>query len=57
MLDRFFNTFTGVTAPVVGVIASFQDGLEDVFRWASLLIGLAVGLISLYRALRNLDKD
>ncbi len=57
MLDRFFNTFTGVTVPVAGVIASFQDGLEDAFRWASLLIGLAVGLISLYRALRNIDKD
>jgi hypothetical protein len=57
MLDRFFNTFTGVTAPVAGVIASFQSGLEDTLRWASLLIGLAVGLISLYRALRNIDKD
>lgn len=57
MLDRFFNTFTGVMAPVAGVIASFQSGLEDAFRWASLLIGLAVGLISLYRTLRNLDKD
>jgi hypothetical protein len=53
MLDRFFNAFTGVTVPVAGVIASFQDGLEDVFRWASLLIGLAVGLISLYRAIRK----
>jgi len=57
MIDRFFNTFTGVTVPIAGVVASFQSGLEDVFRWASLLIGLAVGLISLYRALRNLDKD
>lgn len=57
MLDRFFNTFTGVTVPIAGVVASFQSGLEDAFRWASLLIGLAVGLISLYRALRNIDKD
>jgi hypothetical protein len=57
MIDRFFNTFTGVTAPVAGVIASFQSGLEDTLRWASLLIGLAVGLISLYRTLRNIDKD
>lgn len=53
MLDRVFNAFTGVTVPVAGVIASFQDGLEDVFRWSSLLIGLAVGLISLYRAVRK----
>jgi hypothetical protein len=41
----------GITAPMLGLITSFQQEVEFGLRVASLSVGLAVGLISLFRIL------
>jgi len=53
-MDRPFASLIGVAAPLLGVITSMQDELEWALRITSLVIGIAIGLISLYRLLRKL---
>jgi hypothetical protein len=54
MINRCFNAFTGITFPTLGVITSFQDQLDTHLRTASLVVGLLVGLVSLYRQLSKI---
>jgi hypothetical protein len=44
----------GTLAPALGVVTSFQEQLEWGLRMTSLTIGIAVGLISLFRLLKKL---
>ncbi|MCP4894990.1 MAG: hypothetical protein GY911_14410 [Actinomycetales bacterium] len=43
-------------SPVLGVVTSFQEQIEWHLRIASLLIGLAVGVLSLIAMIRKLRK-
>jgi hypothetical protein len=54
MFERCFNWFTGSTVPALGVVVSFQTQLDAHLRTASLILGLIVGLISLYNVIRKL---
>lgn len=53
MLNKCFNAFTGITFPTLGVITSFQNQLDAHLRTSSLIVGLLVGLVSLYRQLNK----
>jgi hypothetical protein len=52
-LDRAVDSIVGVAAPLLGVITSLQEQVEYALRITSLLVGIAVGGIALYRALRK----
>lgn len=43
----------GTITPVLGVVTSMQEQVEWGLRVGSLLVGLLVGLISLFRLLKN----
>ena len=43
----------GTLAPALGVVTSFQEQLEWGLRMTSLTIGIAVGLLSLFRLLKK----
>jgi hypothetical protein len=51
--NRFIDNIVGPTAPILGVVTSFQENIEYGLRVASLVIGIAIGLIHLYRALKR----
>jgi hypothetical protein len=46
----------GTASPVLGIITSFQEQIEWHLRIASLLVGLAVGVLSLIAMVRKLRK-
>jgi len=52
--SRMFDSFIGVTATSIGFITSVQEQLEYGLRITSLVIGIAVGLFSLYRIIKKL---
>jgi hypothetical protein len=52
-LDYVSKAIVGIASPVVGVITSFQEQVEWHLRIASLLVGLAVGLMSLAAMVRK----
>lgn len=43
----------GTVAPALGVITSFQEQLEWGLRMTSLGIGIVVGLLSLWKLIKN----
>ncbi len=43
------ENFVGSTAPIIGVVTSFQEQLEWGFRMVSLTIGIVIGLVHLVR--------
>lgn len=53
-MDKMFNAFFGTIAPIFGVVTSLQDDIEWSLRITSLVIGIAVGCISLIRLIRKL---
>ena len=46
----------GTASPVLGVVTSFQEQIEWHLRIASLVVGLAVGVLSLVAMIRKLKK-
>lgn len=46
----------GTASPVLGVITSFQEQIEWHLRIASLVVGLAVGVMSLIAMIRKLRR-
>jgi hypothetical protein len=46
----------GIASPVLGVITSFQEQIEWHLRIASLLVGLAVGILSLVAMARKMRR-
>jgi len=52
-VGRIFENVVGTTAPLLGVITSFQEQLEWGARMLSLAIGIAVGLIHLFRVIQR----
>lgn len=55
-LDYTSKAIVGIASPVVGVITSFQEQIEWHLRIASLLVGLAVGIMSLVAMARKLRR-
>lgn len=53
-LDYVSKAIVGIASPVLGVITSFQEQIEWHLRVASLLVGLAVGVMSLVAMVRKL---
>lgn len=54
--DYVSKAIVGIASPVVGVITSFQEQVEWHLRIASLLVGLAVGIMSLVEMARKLRR-
>lgn len=52
-LTRTIESIIGVAAPTFGFITSIQENVEYGLRIFSLLIGIAIGAISLYRLLKK----
>lgn len=55
-LDYVSKAIVGIASPMLGLITSFQEQIEWYLRIASLLVGLAVGLISLAAVVRKFKK-
>ena len=55
-LDYVSKAIVGIASPVVGVITSFQEQVEWHLRIASLVVGLAVGVMSLVSMARKLRR-
>ena len=50
------KAIVGTVSPVLGVITSFQEQIEWHLRVASLLVGLAVGIMSLVAMVKKLRR-
>lgn len=52
-IDYTFKAVIGIVSPVMGVVTSFQEQIEWHLRVVSLLVGLAVGIMSLMAMVRK----
>ena len=52
-LERALDAILGVAAPALGVITSLQEQVEYALRICSLLLGISVGAVALYRSLKK----
>jgi hypothetical protein len=55
-IDYVSKAIIGIASPVIGVITSLQEQIEWTLRVASLLVGLAVGVMSLVSMARKLRR-
>ncbi|MCX6873397.1 MAG: hypothetical protein NTW21_06255 [Verrucomicrobia bacterium] len=59
-LDYVRTAIVGTASPVLGVITSYQEQIQEQIEWhlrlASLLVGLAVGILSLVAMVRKLRR-
>jgi hypothetical protein len=55
-LEYAAKAIVGIASPVVGVLTSFQEQIEWHLRIASLLVGLAVGILSLVAMARKMRR-
>ena len=55
-IEFVLKGIVGTVSPVLGVITSFQEQIERHLRIASLLVGLAVGVLSLIGLWRRLPE-
>ena len=53
---RIIDSLIGMAAPTLGLITSMQEQFEYWLRVGSLVVGIAVGLASLYRLLSKYKK-
>jgi len=53
MNPRVIDSLVGMAAPTMGLITSMQEQFEYWLRIGSLLVGITVGLVSLYRVLKK----
>ena len=51
--ERAFDAVVGIAAPALGVITSLQEQVEYALRICSLLLGISVGAVALYRSLKK----
>ena len=56
MNPRIIDSLVGMAAPTIGLITSMQEQFEFWLRVGSLVVGIAVGLASLYRLLSKFKK-
>ncbi len=55
-IDYVSKAIVGIASPVVGVLTSFQEQIEWHLRIASLVVGLAVGVMSLVAMIRKMRR-
>jgi hypothetical protein len=55
-IDYILKAIVGVASPVIGVITSLQEQIEWTLRVASLVVGLAVGIMSLVSMIKKLHN-
>ncbi len=55
-IDYVSKAIIGITSPVIGVVTSYQEQIEWHLRVASLLVGLAVGIMSLVSMVRKMRR-
>jgi len=53
---RIIDSLVGMAAPTLGLITSMQEQFEYWLRVGSLVVGIAVGLASLYRLISKYKK-
>jgi len=53
MNPRAIDSLVGMAAPTMGLITSMQEQFEFWLRIGSLLVGITVGLVSLYRVIKK----
>jgi len=53
---RIIDSLIGMAAPTLGLITSMQEQFEYWLRVGSLVVGITVGLASLYRLLSKRKK-
>jgi membrane protein DedA with SNARE-associated domain len=54
--SKLIDTFLGTMAPTIAVAASLQEQMEYWLRILSLVLGIAVAVVSLYRLLFKYRK-
>jgi len=57
MMADFYRGLCGVSAPVLGVVTSLQEDLLWWLRVGSLLVGIAVGLLTIASILKGWRKQ
>ncbi len=50
---KISDSLIGMAAPVIGLVTSMQEQFEYWLRVGSLVVGIAVGVASLYRLLKK----
>lgn len=55
-IDYVFKAIVGIATPILGVITSMQEQIEWGLRITSLIIGLAVGILSLVSMVRKMRR-
>lgn len=55
-IDYAFKAIVGIASPVLGVVTSLQQQVEWTLRVASLLVGLAVGIMSLVSMTKKMRR-
>lgn len=55
-IDYVSKAFIGMASPLVGLVTSYQEQIEWHLRAASLLVGLAVGIMSLVSMVRKIRR-
>jgi hypothetical protein len=53
---RIIDSLIGMAAPTLGLVTSMQEQFEYWLRVGSLVVGITVGLASLYRLLSRRKK-
>ena len=56
MNPKIVDSVVGMVAPFLGVVTSLQEQFEYWLRISSLLVGIAVGLVSFYRIVYKRNK-
>jgi|TARA_Y100000996_G_scaffold415319_1_gene409362 hypothetical protein len=51
--SKVVDSLVGMTAPMLGLITSMQEQFEYWLRVGSLIVGIAVGIASLYRLVKK----
>jgi type III secretory pathway component EscS len=54
MNKELFHSVVGTFVPILGVITSLQEQVEYGLRISGLVVGLVVGLLSLWQILKKL---
>ena len=55
-IDYILKAIVGIASPVIGVITSLQEQIEWTLRMASLVVGLAVGIMSLIAMIKKMQR-
>lgn len=55
-IDYVSKAIVGMASPLLGLVTSYQEQIEWHLRVASLLVGLAVGILSLVGMVRKMRR-